>query len=194
MRIGIYVFDEVEVLDFAGPFEVFSTAGRLQERDGVPSDDRLSPSLVSVGSTVSARGGLVVRPRWLLRLAPRLDLLVVPGGIVAAELENELALDWIRSHAAHSPIASVCTGSFLLAQAGLLDGRRATTHWAECDDLEARYPAVQVERDVRFVDDGDVITAAGVAAGIDMSLHLVERFGGRALAEETARLTEVALP
>ena len=110
------------------------------------------------------------------------------------ELENELALDWIRAHAAHSPIASVCTGSFLLAQAGLLEGRRATTHWAECDDLEARFPAVQVERDVRFVDEGDVITAAGVAAGIDMSLHLIERFGGRALAEETARLTEVDFP
>ena len=194
MRIGIYVFDEVEVLDFAGPFEVFSTAGRLQERAGVPAGDRLFPSLVSVSRTVTARGGLVVSPRWLVRLAPRLDLLVIPGGIVDAELENELALDWFRAHAAHSPIASVCTGAFLLAQAGLLDGRRATTHWAECDDLEARFPAVQVERDVRFVDEGDVVTAAGVAAGIDMSLHLVERFGGRALAEETARLTEVVLP
>ena len=193
MRIGIYVFDEVEVLDFAGPFEVFSTAGRLQARDGVPADDRLFPSLISVSRTVSARGGLVVSPRWLLRLAPRLDLLVIPGGLVDAELGNNLALDWIRAHAAHSPIASVCTGSFLLAEAGLLDGRRATTHWAECDDLEARYPAVQVERNVRFVDEGDVITAAGVAAGIDMSLHLIERFGGRALAEETARLTEVTL-
>ena len=194
MRIGIYVFDEVEVLDFAGPFEIFSTAGRLQERAGVDDGARLSPSLISIEPTVTARGGLVVKPRWLLRLAPRLDLLIVPGGIVDAELKNELAIEFIRVHADSAPIASVCTGAFLLAEAGLLAGKRATTHWADLDTFAARYPAVTVERDLRFVDEGEIVTSAGVAAGIEMSLHLVERYAGRMIAEQTAKLSEVAMP
>jgi transcriptional regulator GlxA family with amidase domain len=122
---------------------------------------------------------------------PPLGLLVVPGGDVSGMLADPDVAPWIVSVAAGCGItASVCTGAFLLAQAGLLDGRRATTHWEDVDGLSSQWPTIDVLRDVRWVDEGSIVTAAGVSAGIDMALHLVERLAGRELALRTARHME----
>lgn len=120
--------------------------------------------------------------------APQAELLVVPGGEVSAELEKATVADWIRAQAKCAAlVASVCTGAFLLAEAGLLDGLRVTTHWEDSADLEARYPGLKVVTDRRFVDAGRIVTSAGISAGLDMSLYLVARLAGRSLAEDTAR-------
>jgi transcriptional regulator GlxA family with amidase domain len=108
--------------------------------------------------------------------------------VVTAELEQPEVIDWVRRVAGATKLtASVCTGAFLLAKAGVLDGRAATTHWEDVDDLKAMFPGLDVRTGVRWVDEGPVVSSAGISAGIDMSLHLVERLAGRALAERTAR-------
>lgn len=191
-RIGIFLFDEVEVLDFAGPFEVFTTASRLHARSH-PEGPALF-SVVTLGRTtapVAARAGLKLTPDCALSAAPPLDVLVVPGGVVTRELEREEVIEWIARAALATPIvASVCTGAFLLGKAGLLTGKTATTHWEDADDLEKAFPDTTVRRGVRWVDEGAIVTSGGISAGIDMALHLVERLAGRAHAERTARQME----
>src|SRR4029078_1084557 len=116
------------------------------------------------------------------------DLLLIPGGVVTEEIRNDAVIRWIAENAARAQIvASVCTGAFLLAKAGLLDGKRATTHWEDIADLKSMFPKVQVQKDVRWVEEGNILTSAGISAGIDMSLHLVSRLEGLKLAEDTAR-------
>ena len=136
---------------------------------------------------VTASGGLTIMPRCSFMDAPHIDLLVVPGGFGTRPLLNdEETLSWIHKVADSSRLTtSVCTGSLLLAKAGLLEGRRATTHWSALEQLEALGAGVTVEKDARFVDDG-VISSAGVAAGIDMAFYVVERLCGRETADETA--------
>lgn len=188
-NVGIFVFDDVEVLDFAGPYEVFTTAARMQAR----IDAKVSPlfNVFTIGRTVSslhARAGLSVYPDHDFAQHPPIDLLIIPGGVVTAELARPEVTQWITAASARSKLtASVCTGAFLLAKAGLLDGKKATTHWEDIDDFKPMFPSVQVQTNVRWVDEGKIITSAGISAGIDMSLHLVERIAGRALAERTAR-------
>src|SRR5512144_533363 len=181
-NVGILLFDGVEVLDFAGPFEVYS---RTRHVPGVESrrSDATAPFRVSTvakkAEIVTATGDLQLTPRYSFQTASAIDLLVVPGGYgTRALLSDRETLDWIRATAAKAKkVSSVCTGSLLLAQAGLLDGRRATTHWGALDLLQqigdARGAAISVQRDLRFVDDG-VLTSAGVSAGIDMALHVVK--------------------
>lgn len=190
-QIGIYVFDLVEVLDFAGPFEVFTTASRMAERLQRP--DRFDVRLIGrTTASVRARAGLKVVPDHGMTDHPPLDLLVIPGGVVTDELAKPDVARWIAQVARHTPVvASVCTGAFLLAQAGLLDGKRATTHWEDLQDLQAMFPQVSVQEAVRWVDEGSVVTSAGIAAGIDMSLHLVARLADIALARKTARQMDV---
>jgi transcriptional regulator GlxA family with amidase domain len=119
---------------------------------------------------------------------PTIDLLIVPGGIVTAEIATSTVSEWILSLSQRTKlIASVCTGAFILAKAGLLDGKSATTHWEDIADMRAMFPAVKVMEGSRWVDEGTVVTSAGISAGIDMSLHLVERFAGRELSLLTAR-------
>ena len=138
--------------------------------------------------TVRARAGLVVTPDFTFADHPAIDLLIIPGGVVSAELEKSEVIEWIKCTAAMTRLtASVCTGASLLAHAGLLSGKRATTHWADIDDLRATFPAVTVLEQHRWVDEGDIVTSAGISAGMDMSLHLVERFAGKELALKTAR-------
>lgn len=191
-RVGIFVFDEMEVLDFAGPFEVFTTASRVHAR--TRRAGRAPFSVFTVGQSlapVKARAGLTVTPSQSFATHPPIDLLIIPGGVVSGPLANPDVIAWIAACAAKSRItASVCTGAFLLAQAGLLDGKPATTHWEDRAELQARFPKLQVEHGVRWVDTGPVVTSAGISAGIDMSLHLVERLTDRALAEATARQME----
>jgi len=108
---------------------------------------------------------------------PIVDVLIIPGGVVSAELDSPIVLEWIAATALQTEItASVCTGAFLLAKAGLLDTKSATTHWEDIDDLKTMFPAVTVRSGVRWIDEGRVVTSAGISAGIDMSLHLVDIF------------------
>ena len=187
--LGIHVFDDVEVLDFAGPYEVFTTASRVWRRSNPGAPDPLTVCLISrTGAPVRARAGLQVQPDASFTSHPPLDVLVVPGGVVTAELAEPSVAPWIARTAAGCRLtASVCTGAFLLAQAGVLEGRAATTHWEDIDDLRAMFPRLDVRSGVRWVDEGPVVTSAGISAGIDMSLHLVERLLGRELALRTAR-------
>jgi transcriptional regulator GlxA family with amidase domain len=140
---------------------------------------------------VCARGGLKVLPDIEITAHPHLDVLVIPGGIVTAELNREQIIEWIARTASTTQItASVCTGAFLLGQAGLLKGKRATTHWEDIDDFHSMFPEIDVQAKVRWVDNGQIVTSAGISAGIDMSLHLVSRLESQELAVKTARQME----
>ena len=189
--IGILIFDEVEVLDFCGPFEVFSVA-RPMGKDG--DDDRLFRVLTIAEERrlISCRGGLLVQPHATIGDHPALDILLVPGGQgTRRAIKNGPLLDWIAAQDARTELTtSVCTGAFLLAERGLLDGRRATTHWGSIGWMQQRYPAVEMLDSVRVVDEGHLITSAGVSAGIDMALHVVARLHGAAVAAQTARAME----
>jgi transcriptional regulator GlxA family with amidase domain len=193
-NVGILIFDNVEVLDFAGPFEVFSRTRLVPGTDSRRSDDSAPFHVFTVARSrnpISATGGLVVVPHHDFEGAPRIDLLVVPGGFgTRSLLHDEETLDWIRRRAAEArQVTSVCTGSLLLGQAGLLQGRKATTHWAALDLLESLNTGATVERELRVVDDV-VVTSAGVASGIDMAFYMVERLCGREVADETAKYIE----
>jgi transcriptional regulator GlxA family with amidase domain len=193
-NVGILIFENVEVLDFAGPFEVFSRTRFVPGPESRRSDDSAPFHVFTVARSkapVTATGGLVVLPHHDFEDAPRIDLLVVPGGYGTRPLlQDEEILDWIRRTAAAArQVTSVCTGSLLLGKAGLLEGRKATTHWAALDLLESLGTGATVERELRVVDDV-VVTSAGVASGIDMAFYMVERLCGREVADETARYIE----
>jgi len=194
INTGIFIFDGVEVLDLAGPFEVFSRT-RLQPGTASRRSDDTAPfevfTIAATREVVRATGGLSVLPQHDFASAPRVDLLVIPGGFgTRALLEDTPTLDWIRRTAgAARTVTSVCTGSLLLARAGLLAGRRATTHWGAYDLLAGLDPTVTVEREARVVTDG-IVSSAGVAAGIDMAFAVVESICGRAVADETAKYIE----
>lgn len=183
LNVGIFVFDDVEVLDFAGPFQVFTTAQRVA-RPSVP----FATFTVAAQAGVRARGGLPIVPSHTFGREPHIDVLIVPGGVVTDELAKPSVIDWIAARAdAAKLVASVCTGAFLLAKAGVLEGRRATTHWEDVDDFRRSFPGIPIDPDARWVDEGRIVTSAGISAGIDMSLHLVQRLAGEALALRTAR-------
>jgi transcriptional regulator GlxA family with amidase domain len=190
--IGTYLYDEVEVLDFAGPFEVFLTASRLKLRDAPTAPPPFEVALIADRPrTICARGGLRVEVAFGLSQHPPLDVLLIPGGVVTAEMERPALIEWIRRTAASAELtASVCTAAFLLAQAGLLNGQPATTHWEDLADLGAQFPEIQLRPGARWVEAGKIVTAAGISAGTDLSLHLVARLEGQELAERTARQME----
>ncbi|MES2742728.1 MAG: DJ-1/PfpI family protein [Pseudomonadota bacterium] len=190
--IGIFVFDQVEVLDFAGPYEVFTCASRAMARLTPHAPAPFKVVTIGCGAAMlRARAGLSVLPEASFGDAPALDVLIVPGGVVEAELVKPEVIAWIGAMAGRCElVASVCTGALLLAQAGLLDGKHATTHWDDIDQLRSMFPRVNVDPGRRWIDQGQVVTSAGISAGIDMSLYLVERLAGRALALATARLME----
>ncbi|HKH49207.1 MAG TPA: DJ-1/PfpI family protein [Thermoanaerobaculia bacterium] len=193
-NVGILIFENVEVLDFAGPFEVFSRTRTVPGPESRRSDDSAPFQVFTVAKTrdaVTATGGLVVVPAFSFADAPRIDLLVVPGGFgTRSLLHDEETLAWIRRTAAAArQVTSVCTGALLLGKLGLLDGKQATTHWAALDLLESVAPAARVDRERRVIDDG-IVTSAGVASGIDMAFYIVETLCGPEVAEETARYIE----
>jgi transcriptional regulator GlxA family with amidase domain len=192
-RVGLLLFDEVEVLDACGPFEVFSVATRVAARDRPEQQAPFAVTTISAGPgrTVRARGGLPIGADVLLAdvLADgtAFDLVVVPGGVTTAVEADADVLRWLRGAARSArTVASVCTGAFPLARAGLLDGLPATTHWEDLAELRARFPAVRVLDGVRYLDAGQVATSAGVSAGIDLALHLVAREVDDELARATA--------
>jgi transcriptional regulator GlxA family with amidase domain len=189
-NVGILIFPDVEILDFCGPFEVFASASLPAETEGGPETRLFAVFTVAERSElVACRGGLLVQPNHTLADHPPLDLVVVPGGYgTRREQENPVVLDWIaRQRRSGALTTSVCTGAFLLGAAGLLEGRRATTHWTTIDGLRANHPKTDVLADARVVDEGEIITSAGVSAGIDMALHVVRRLHGDEVARRTAR-------
>lgn len=192
ISVAILLFDGVELLDLAGPYEVFTVASRvrlLAEPDGPEPFATFTVSRSA--APVRTHAGLTIAADHAFSGHPPVDVLVVPGGVVDGARADPEVLGWIRRVAASSRLtASVCTGAFLLADVGLLDGRAATTHWMDVDELQAAFPTVRSVANVRWVDEGPVVTAAGISAGIDVSLHLVERLAGRDLALETARYME----
>nr|MBL8410800.1 DJ-1/PfpI family protein [Dechloromonas sp.] len=192
ISVGIFVFPDVEVLDFAGPYEVFTTASRVFARIHPEAELPFSTFTVAAdGAAVRARAGLSVLPEYDFTSHPPIDLLLVPGGVVSAELEKPAVIEWISQAAAKADIvAAVCTGAFLLARSGLLESKAATTHWEDIAELRRDYPRLTVLEGKRWVDEGYVITSGGISAGIDMCLHLVERLAGGDLAERTAHQME----
>lgn len=186
--VGILLFDDVEVLDFAGPFEVLSVtedenAGKLFK----------VVTISETGKLVRARNGLKVEPDYHFGNHPELDILVVPGGYGAREVEskNPVVVNWVKKqNQTVQKMTSVCTGSFILGEAGLINGKSATTHWTALDRMEKAFPEVLVKRKVKFVDQGHLITSAGISAGIEMALHLVAVLYSKETAEHTAKHME----
>ena len=196
LRVLILAYDGVEALDFAGPFEVFTTASRVSQRmqPGTAAPFEVaSVALAAPGQPVQARAGLQLLADHTVASDPAADLLIVPGGVIDAPMASPETLRWIANCAAGAQVvASVCTGVFLLAKSGVVTQETVTTHWEDIADLRAQFPKLDVRDDVRWVDTGRIVSSAGISAGIDMSLHLVERLAGRALAERTARQMDYA--
>jgi transcriptional regulator GlxA family with amidase domain len=193
-RVGILVFDDVEVLDFAGPFEVFSVSTEPAHEFG---DKAYSVCLISEnGQAISCRGGMSVNADYSLTDCPPLDILVIPGGWGTRQQANNTTLiKWIMARARDAAIvASVCTGAFLLAEAGLLQGKRATTHWQSLQRLRDNYPDIEVDFESHVVRDGNIFSSAGIAAGIDMALQVIAAQQGEAVARQTARHMEYPYP
>ncbi len=195
-RVGIVLFENIEVLDFCGPFEVFS-ATRLDEERRREEPSPFEVLLVAERSEpVVTMGRMKVIPDHIFENCPKLDILVVPGGWgTRKELNNPVMLDWLRTRAAEvETLTSVCTGSMLLGFAGLLKGLHVTTHWRSLDWMRESFPSVTVEYDKHFVEDGRVLTSAGISAGIDMALKVVARYCGEGIARATARQMEYPYP
>ena len=190
LTVGILIFDDVEVLDFCGPFEVFAAASSA----GEPGEHRQLFQVVTIAEEdriITCSGGLLVKPEATIENHPPLDILVVPGGYVDRALSHPHLLEWIGRQDQQTRLTtSVCTGAYLLAERGLLNQHRATTHWTAIEMMRQRYPAVEMLADTRIVDEGHIITSAGVSAGIDMSLHVVSRLFGEQVAAQTARYME----
>ena len=172
IRIGISLFEDCEELDWAGPWEVLSFWAKMW-----PGDDVEVFTISRDGGPVTCAKGLRVLPDHDWSSAPPIDVLVYPGGQgTRPQLGDQEIRAWIKEVAGSARLmTSVCTGALVYADAGLLAGRTATTHWASLEELAAIDDSIKIDPDARFVDEGDVITAAGVSAGIDMALHLVER-------------------
>ncbi len=191
-KIAIVLFDEVEVLDFAGPFEVFSVTGK--RNTGEPYE----VFTVAEKETITARNNLVVKPTYLFEHAPAADIFLVPGGGgyypdgkpfgSRREMDNPVMVNWVKQQNAKAELVlSVCTGALILAKAGLLEGLQATTHFMAVDALKQLAPTTKVLAHQRYVDNGKVILSAGVSAGIDMAFYVVARLQGPEVALETAR-------
>jgi transcriptional regulator GlxA family with amidase domain len=186
-NVAILLFDDVEVLDFAGPFEVFAVTDELRRNEAFHVF-----TVAENIETIRARNGLKVVPHFSRETCPQPQLLIVPGGFgTRALLHKPALLEWLRNRAKHAELTiSICTGALVLGKAGLLDGLRATTHHGCFPLLREIAPRTEVVEGERFVDNGRVLTAAGISAGIDCSLHVVGRLLGAAAAEDTARYME----
>ena len=173
-QVGILLFDEVEVMDFAGPFEVFSLAETV-DKQKLFQVHTISPD----GELISARNGLKVQPDYAIQDMPAMDILIIPGGYGAEEIiiHDPVIIKWIQTQAQQVKLlASICTGALVLAEAGLLQGLEATTHWMDLDRLQQDYPDVIVKSGVKFVDQGSIMTSAGISAGIHLALHIVSEW------------------
>ena len=187
-NVAILLFNEVEVLDFAGPFEVFSIA-----------EDESKNKLFNVFTVsekedlVIARNGLEIKAKYLMGNCPAINILIIPGGYGAEKIEihNDSVLNWIiRKYDEVEILASVCTGVFLLAKSGIVTNQVVTTHWMDIRDLQSQYPNLKVVENKKYVESGKIITSGGISAGIEMSLHVVSNISGISVAEKTAKRME----
>jgi len=178
--VALLLFPDVEVLDFAGPFEVFSVAGEVRQ----PAPFRVI-TVADGSAVVAAVGGLNVAPHFDLASAPQADVLILPGGKGSRRAMREpRILDWVAKQAANAEVvASVCTGALILGTLGLLDGLKATTHAGAIDELRAVSGKIDVRPAARFIDNGKYLTSGGITAGIDMSLYLLRRLSDQALVD-----------
>jgi len=191
-NVGILVFDDVEVLDFSGPYEVFNVAS--EAADPPPF------YVYTIGindKPVVARGRLTVTPRYAIGSAPQADILIIPGGYGTRPLlKHDVLIPWVRDQAARVEwLLSVCTGALLLAKAELLAGCPATTHHSALDHLQQLSPSTTIVADKRFVQSSPkIFTSGGISAGIDLALHVVEMLTGRAVLEDVVQEMEYQWP
>ena len=192
-NVAIFIFDDVEVLDFAGPFEIFSVCG-LRKGDEKP----FNVYTVAEKHNIRARNNLLITSNYLLADCPKPDIVLIPGGGgmhadgspfgSRKEMHNEMLLNWIRKQNETAELMlSVCTGSLMLAKAGLLEGLAATTHWKAVEAMQAAAPNTKLFPEKRWVDNGRIILSAGVSAGIDMSLYVISKLLGKKVADENAQ-------
>lgn len=199
-KVGILLYDHVDLIDMAGPSEVFHLAAytaddfpKLLSGQATPDEHPfLVRTVSSNGRPLQASNGLRLQPDYAFEQAPAFDIVVIPGGNITFLdqmcTQDKEVIRWIAQAATHSQLmTSVCTGAFLLAQTGLLDGKRATTHWFALDRFEQRFPRIQVQREAKFIDEGTIITAGGVTSGFNMALHVVERLIGEHMAQLIAK-------
>lgn len=186
INVGIYIYDNAEVLDFSGPFEVFTTATRVSEKQ------LFNTFLVNeVNDIVIARAGYKVLPNYHFSNHPNIDVLIIVGGDHSDEIKKTEVVNWIYLQSKKAKlIASVCTGAFLLAKANVITNHKVTTHWEDIEELRKQYPMLSVQDNVRWVDEGYIVTSGGISAGIDMSLHLVGKLISIPLALKTAKQME----
>lgn len=186
MKVGIYIYDQAEVLDFSGPYEVFTTANRVAE------ETKFETCLIAQhNGVVNARASYQVLPHHDFNSHPDLDVLIIVGGYHLDELDKPEVIEWIQKQADKAQLTgSVCTGAFLLAKAGVITNQKVTTHWEDIADLKTMFPELEVMENVRWVDEGNRITSGGISAGIDMALHLVSKLASKELAINTARQME----
>ncbi|OEF24266.1 DJ-1/PfpI family protein [Vibrio rumoiensis] len=187
MKIGIYIYDNAEVLDFSGPYEVFTTANRINHNDTLFETFLIAER----NDIVTARAGYQVLPHFDITNHPELDVLIIVGGVHTNEMTKHNVIHWISEQQKTVPlIASVCTGAFLLAQAQVFTHHKVTTHWEDIPSLRQLFPSLDVQENVRWVQDGNKISSGGISAGIDMSLFIVSQLANVALAEATAKQME----
>ncbi|MGI9553475.1 MAG: DJ-1/PfpI family protein [Thermodesulfobacteriota bacterium] len=189
-NLGIFVFDNVEVLDFAGPFEVFAVTNELNNYS------LLDVFLVSeTTGTISAKNGFKVVPDRYIKETDQLDILLVPGGEGARKLlNNKNVISWIKEISIKCELVlSVCTGALVLAKAGLLEGLNVTTHHQATGELEKIVTNTNIVHGERFIDNGKVVTSAGISAGIDMSFHIIDRLFGEQISKKTMEYMEYRL-
>ncbi|WP_238806735.1 DJ-1/PfpI family protein [Emticicia aquatica] len=190
--VAIFIFDDVEVLDFTGPFEIFGVAGKQNAGNGY-----FEVFTVAEKSTIAARNNLIIRPTYTFENCPIPDILLIPGGGgfksdgtpfgTRREMNNEKLLNWVREmNKKVELLLSVCTGSLILAKTGLLENLSATTHFKAVEQMRQVAPNTELFPEKRWVDNGRIILSAGVSAGIDMSLYVVSKLHGEEAAIETA--------
>lgn len=186
-NIAIFIFDDVEVLDFAGPFEVFSVTSELNNYE--PFNVY---TLAEKPGAVTTVNGLSVNPKYCFLDCPRPDIFIIPGGVGSRAAAHSIhVLEWVKASFEQAEITfSICSGARILARCGLLGGLEATTHHEVIEELRELAPTAIVRENVRFIDHGRIMTSAGISAGIDLSLHVVSKLLGEAIARKTARYME----
>ncbi|RFB15281.1 DJ-1/PfpI family protein [Bacillus sp. HNG] len=200
-KVGILLFDYVDILDFAGPAEVLSLTAKTQPEQALtlykkhllPTRPFEVYTLSETGMEITTHSGIKVKPDFSIDTSPELDILIIPGGplrAVQSIAKNLKIIDWIISHKNVEYLCSVCTGAYILGETGLLDGKKATTHHLALELLREKYPKIDVLSDRKVVQDGNVISSSGVSSGINMALYLVEKILGKSTAERTAKTIE----
>ncbi|QQK79939.1 DJ-1/PfpI family protein [Salicibibacter cibi] len=200
-NVGILIYDFVDILDFAGPAEVLSLTAKTKAEQYISLYKKQLPSkmpfevftISETGRQIRTHSGIRVVPQFSIDSSPKLDIIIIPGGPLRAVLsmvKNQKVQEWIIKSKDIEYICSVCTGSFILGETGLLNGRKATTHHLALNKFQEKYPEIGVETNSKVIKDGGMITSGGVSSGINMALYLVEEIMGRSASERIAKTIE----